>query len=508
MTEPTDPQVPEPEEAPASGFATGKVRAVAAEGMEAEMQALLDKAEEEADLTYGDIVWTQFKKNRVAYWALWGLGTLIALAVFAPMIASTRPLWWSLGEESGSPWLASLFDTNFFENPLDLFFNLGMVLGLPLLLGWLFRVRVLSRSNMKKRPRRRRMLREFQVTTVIFMTTYLILFFSLEGSTYRQYQDEELKALLEGRAITAIYPPIRIAARTTGFSSLEKPRSSTEVRLTGSGTRLLKDESADPALLALLQTLQDAGGGIDISTLETTPAVLAQAQRRILVKVDPPHVLGVDQSTRDVAVRLLYGTRVSLSIGVIAVSIYVTIGIILGALAGFFGGRVDLAIQRIIEVTMALPTFFVIITLAAFLEEPSIFHIMLIIGLVRWTGVARLTRGEFLRLRNQEFVLAATALGYPQRRIIFEHILPNAVAPVLVSATFGVASAILLEATLSFLGLGDLSAPSWGQTLREGYGSGSWHLILAPGFAIFVTVSLLNLVGEGLRDALDPKLRK
>ncbi len=157
---------------------------------------------------------------------------------------------------------------------------------------------------------------------------------------------------------------------------------------------------------------------------------------------------------------------------------------------------------------MALPTFFVIITLAAFLEEPSIFHIMLIIGAFQWTGVARLTRGEFLRLRHQEFVLAAVALGYPTRRIIFEHILPNAVAPVLISATFGVASAILLESTLSFLGLGDVSAPSWGQTLAEGYASGAWHLILAPGFAIFVTVSLLNLVGEGLRDALDPKLRK
>ncbi len=508
MTDPKDPNPHDPDATPFTGHATGKVRALAAEGMEAELQGLLDQAEEDADLTYGDIVWTQFKKNRVAWWALWGLGALIMLAVFAPVIASTRPFYWSLGEESGSPWFRSLFDTNFFENPLDLFFNLGIVLGTPLLLVWLARVRMLSRSTMKKRPRRKRMLREFQVTAAVYMLVYFVLFFSLDGTPYRQYRTEEIKALYDGQAVTAIYPPIRVDARTTGFGSLQKPRATTEIRITITGTKALAAGSADAPVLALLQRVQDAGGRVERSLLAADPAVFAQAEQSSQLKEDPPHVLGVDQSTRDVLVRILFGTRVSLSIGVIAVSIYVTIGIILGALAGFFGGKVDLGIQRIIEVTMALPTFFVIITLAAFLEQPSIFHIMLIIGLVRWTGVARLTRGEFLRLRNEEFVLAATALGYPQRRIIFEHILPNAIAPVLVSATFGVASAILLEATLSFLGLGDLSAPSWGQTLREGYGSGAWHLILAPGFAIFVTVSLLNLVGEGLRDALDPKLRK
>ena len=133
---------------------------------------------------------------------------------------------------------------------------------------------------------------------------------------------------------------------------------------------------------------------------------------------------------------------------------------------------------------------------------------MVVIGCLRWTGVARLTRGEFLRLRNLDFVSSAIALGFSTKRVIFQHILPNALGPVLVNATFGVAAAILTESTLSFLGLGDVSVPSWGQTLNEGYSTGAWHLILAPGFAIFVTVSLLNLVGEGFRDALDPKMRK
>ena len=499
------PQAPEPS---ASGHATGKVRALAAEGMGAEMEALLAREESDSDLTYGDIVWTQFRKNRIAYLALWGLGALILLAVVAPLLASSRPLWWSIEGESGSPWLRSLFDTNFFENPVDLFFNLGMVLGIPLLLVWLGRVSVLKRSRLKKRPRRTRMLRELQATAAVFMLTYVGLLLTLDGTPYRMYEVEELQAQVDGAPVTAVYPPIRIDARTTGFGSLAKPRANTEARLTLTGKDALTNDGAAADVLVLLGRLAAAGGAIEVAALAADPGTLARARNSNFVKVDPPHVLGVDQSTRDVLVRLLYGTRISLSIGVIAVAIYVTIGIILGALAGFFGGAVDLAIQRFIEITMALPTLFVIITLAAFLEEPSIFHIMLIIGLVRWTGVARLTRGEFLRLRNQEFVLAAVALGYPTRRIIFEHILPNAIAPVLVSATFGVASAILLEATLSFLGLGDLSAPSWGQTLREGYGSGAWHLILAPGFAIFVTVSLLNLVGEGLRDALDPKLRK
>jgi peptide/nickel transport system permease protein len=157
---------------------------------------------------------------------------------------------------------------------------------------------------------------------------------------------------------------------------------------------------------------------------------------------------------------------------------------------------------------MCIPSFFLILTVIALVGKPSIFMIMATIGLVRWTGVARLVRGEFLRLRNQDFVTAAQALGFPTSRIIFQHVLPNALGPVLVAAAFGVASAILLESSLAFLGLGDLSAPSWGQTLQEGYSSGAWHLILIPGFTIFFTVLLLNLVGEGVRDAMDPKMRK
>jgi peptide/nickel transport system permease protein len=231
-----------------------------------------------------------------------------------------------------------------------------------------------------------------------------------------------------------------------------------------------------------------------------------------LVNVRAPltreHPLGTDNAGRDVLARLVYGTRISLTIGLFAVSIYVTFGTILGALAGYYGGVVDLVILRAIEVMISIPSIFLILALAAFVENRSIFHIMLIISAVAWTQTARLVRGEFLRLRNLDFVMAARAAGYGEATIIFQEILPNALGPVLVNAAFGVASAILIESTISFLGLGDITVPSWGQILNAGRTTGIWPLILAPGLAIFVTVSLLNLVGEGVRDAMDPKLRR
>jgi peptide/nickel transport system permease protein len=220
------------------------------------------------------------------------------------------------------------------------------------------------------------------------------------------------------------------------------------------------------------------------------------------------HPLGTDNAGRDVLARLVYGTRISLTIGLFAVSIYVTFGTILGALAGYYGGLVDLVILRAIEVMISIPSIFLILALAAFIENRSIFHIMLIISAVAWTQTARLVRGEFLRLRNLDFVMAARAAGFGEATIIFREILPNALGPVLVNAAFGVASAILTESTISFLGLGDITVPSWGQILNAGRTTSIWPLILAPGLAIFVTVSLLNLAGEGLRDAMDPKLRR
>jgi peptide/nickel transport system permease protein len=220
------------------------------------------------------------------------------------------------------------------------------------------------------------------------------------------------------------------------------------------------------------------------------------------------HLLGRDSAGRDIFVRLVFGTRVSLSVGVIAVSIYITIGTVLGALSGYFGGRTDIVIQRLIEIFLCFPSFFMILTFIGFLEQPSITWVMVIIGLIGWTSPARLVRGEFLRLKNMDFVAAARAAGMTDQRIIFRHVLPNALGPVLVNATFGVAAAVLVESSLSFLGFGDPTLPSWGRILAFGRATGSTSMMLIAGMAIFVTVSLFNLAGEGIRDALDPKLRK
>jgi peptide/nickel transport system permease protein len=221
------------------------------------------------------------------------------------------------------------------------------------------------------------------------------------------------------------------------------------------------------------------------------------------------HLLGSDAIGRDVLAGIIHGSRIALSIGFISMSIALAIGIVLGALAGFYGGWVDIVISRMIELVLTIPAFFLIITVVAMFQQGSVWLVMALIGFTGWTGIARFTRGEFLRIRNMEFVSAAQALGFSNRRIIFRHVLPNSLAPVLVSAAFGIASAILTEAGLSFLGFGvPPTIVTWGSVLSEARGDvHSWWLAVFPGFMIFVAVCAYNLVGDGFRDALDPRLR-
>ena len=222
------------------------------------------------------------------------------------------------------------------------------------------------------------------------------------------------------------------------------------------------------------------------------------------------NLFGTDQSGVDVFAKMVHGTTVALLVGFVSMGIAGTIGIVVGALGGYFGGWIDMLTSRITEIVMCLPTLVLILALIAILEKPTIWHTMAILGLTGWTGIARLTRGEFLRLKSSEFVMAARAAGAGPLRIMLRHILPNALAPVLVPITFGIASAILAESSLSFLGFGPPPpSASWGSVLNDARSNLSmWWLVFFPGMAIFLTVLAYNLIGEGLQEATDPRLRE
>ena len=474
-------------------------------------------------ISYWAIVWGQVKKNKLGMCSIWCIIGLVLLAVFAPLVSLNKPFLFqpheipvgklltyepqrvtvsfndspslqgagdnaadtvtvtfrlkgevrktvvtlqpgeTAGVEAGKhagqlsrdmdgrffytpgaayPFFSSLFDRGFFENGIDIFFNLIMVLSPLYLLVWL--VGKMCHGRLW-RWRRGRYLWGFFLGTLIgfiLLQCFPVRYPSVD------YRDLEEKLTDKGIKVRSFYPLRKYSYRE-----------------------------------------------IDVGMNNPRPP-------------DENHWLGTDKAGRDVFARMVYGTRISLTIGVVAVSIYVTIGVVLGSLAGYFGGKVDMFISRFVEVMLCFPVFFLILTIVAFIEKRTIFHVMLVIGITRWTGVARLVRGEFLRLKGMDYVQAAIALGISRMKIIFSHVLPNALAPVLVSATFGIAAAILTESSLAFLGLGDPSAPSWGEILSMGRVEQKLWLILVPGLAIFFVVSIFNLVGETLRDALDPRLRQ
>jgi peptide/nickel transport system permease protein len=245
------------------------------------------------------------------------------------------------------------------------------------------------------------------------------------------------------------------------------------------------------------------------------PAVAPWDPNRPDVKkiLDPPskrHWFGTDQLGRDVLSRMLYGARVSLAVGFVSVGIAALIGIVLGSMAGYAGGPVEATVMRLVDLMLVFPRLFLLLAVLAFLR-PSIWTIMVVIGLTGWMGVARLVRAEFLSLKEREFVLWSQSVGATGFRVVWRHILPNAMAPVLVAMTLGIPAAILTESGLSFLGIGVRPpTPTWGNILNEGKDAIEigWWLSFYPGVAILVTVLSYNLFGEGIRDALDPRLRQ
>jgi peptide/nickel transport system permease protein len=422
-------------------------------------------------ISYWAIVVGQLKRNKVAIFGFWAIVWLLFVAIYTPVIASDRPFYYSGPEGTSWPWFADMFDRLAVPTAVDLFFNLAMLF-VPI--G--FVVFLVVRSILRRRDTwgAKPLRRTLTVVTLLFLWTFagIVLPDSVVKKPFWKV------AVAPGLVLRSSKPVIDYHARLT-----EHEKEGKEV------------------------------------TAYFPPVAYSYKTTRLLENTRPPdwfkgfwsigrHPLGTDPGGVDVFATLLYGTRISMTIGVIAVSIYVTIGIILGSLAGYFGGWVDILISRFIEIMICFPLFFFVIFIVAVFEKKSIFLIMAAIGIAAWTGVARLVRGEFLTQRGREYAIAATALGIPKRRIIFRHILPNALTPVFVAATFGVAAAILTESGLAFLGLGDPGAASWGMLLNKGRLSNLEWVILAPGVAIFFTVTVFNLLGEGLRDALDPKLRE
>ena len=284
------------------------------------------------------------------------------------------------------------------------------------------------------------------------------------------------------------------------------------------GSALLGAAFTDPPVLTVYEQYREAvrAGEIEWAIHAPVPYSPKDYQRDagdtgLEAPLDAPgertHWFGTDENGADVLSRMIHASRIALGIGLVATGIAMLIGIVVGGLMGWFSGAVDLVGMRLVEIFEAVPTLFLLLTFVAFFGR-SLYLMMVIIGLTGWTGYARFVRAEFLRLREQDYVRAAVACGLPLRSILFRHMLPNGVAPILVAASFGIASAILAEASLSFLGLGLVDDPSWGQMLNQAVRSSTfnWWMAVFPGGAIFLTVFAYNLIGESLRDAIDPYL--
>ncbi|HEX5136624.1 MAG TPA: ABC transporter permease [Planctomycetota bacterium] len=483
--------------------------------------------------TYWDVVRGQFAKNRIAVWSLRLLAALFLLAIVAPVLCSSSPFYISLAEnhpvavemrQAGHhvprfPWFRDLFDHNRYPSGVDLFFNLLLAALLPGLVLW----RV-------ARGRRRLAFGAFGLLLIAVFVAMVLpglpLNYSRPKIDYLGIRVPELDVL---RADVKL-PSIR-----RRHEEAQAAVARADARLAIADLPANERANAEANQLAAADTAENAERVIrKWEARRAAAAAMAEDPKFAYWMILPPigyhhkdgdeeravedpttaggwgdwHLLGTDRNGRDVFALLLYGTRVSLTIGIVGVSIYCTIGTILGSLMGYFGRSVDMLGMRLVEIMMCFPQFVFILILVAVFNTQSIFLIMAAIGIIGWTGAARLIRGQFLSERGLDYVFAAHALGIPRRRIVFKHILPNAIHPIFVTATFGVASAILMESSLAFLGLGDPEVPSWGQVLLQGRETKEWWLIHSPGFAIFFTVTILNLVGEGLRDALDPKLRQ
>lgn len=394
----------------------------------------------------------RFWRMRSARWGLAVLAGFLMVAVYAPFLAGDVAIvWWGEGGLS-LPIFADLFNARSYPKPYHLLFNLLVVL-LPVFAGcWWF----LARRGWGAGRR---------------LTVFL--------------------AVLAGSWILCQIPFVPTEQR---WQAPWDERASSEHTYQRYRESVAAEDGAQPwAVFALIPHRYDA----NYYSLQEPFAVNPDTGRAFL--------LGTDDKGYDVLARMAFGARISLTIGLVAVGLSMVIGVIIGAMSGYFGGWVDIVLQRVVELMMTFPAFILLLLVIATLGR-DIFVIMIVLGLTGWAGTARLVRGEFLREMGREYVLCGEALGLGRARIMFRHILPNTLTPLLISATFAFAGMVLVESSLAFIGLGDPNAPSWGALLDVGRRNiGYVWLIWVPGLVIFLLVSSLNLVGNALREALDPK---
>lgn len=444
--------------------------------------ALLERMEGSIDAVRDHVEAGELDRAREATASLSALATE-ARATLRPVPPGTEP---GDGEVVLRPFLSFPAIQNLGQG--DVFFMVlwGLVLTIPL---WNRAVDrwILRNDRMRIRAARRR-----KVLVAILVPA--VCAFLWQGRAGAFYVSTYKTGLTDGsvQADLVIFPPIPYGLAESSDSTFRPPTWASEAEIDADGYYVRGPRS----------------GRVDTAT------GLPKQGTPVVVKYGEPdknsgfrHILGTDSLGRDLLARMVWGARVSLAVGLVATVLLVVIGTIVGSLAGYYGGWIDTVCSRVIEIVQTFPFFFLVLIVVAFVG-PSILNIMLVIGLIRWTGVARLVRGEFIRLRGQDFVVASQALGARNNRTIFRHVLPNALGPVLVAATFSVASGILTESALSFLGFGvQLPIPSWGALLIESRQAEHWWIQVFPGLFIFVTVMLYNLLGEGVRDALDPRLK-
>lgn len=405
--------------------------------------------------SYWEIIWEQFKKNRFAYYSCYIIFVFYLLAIFAPVIADSMPFYFYDNESDSYlyPWVVSLFHP---DNTIDLLFNM-LLLSSPLLLWMMVYSLLKKRVNLLTKG----LIIHFVLGIVMTFTFSFSAFAPPDKYFSRDFKHEIITNKGEGKYMFPLIP----------LSPIEQDL----------------EKTFKPPLYSSKE--EGKSGYFDTIT----------------------HLCGTDGQGRDVFIRLIYGTRVALTIGILAVAVSTFIGVVVGAIAGFFGGNIDIVLSRIIEVVMLFPRLFLIIVIVAMLGASGdrLFIVMLVIGLVQWPGIARLVRGEFLKQRAMDYVEAARALGISKFKIIFRHVLPNAISPVFVSVPFTVAWAVVLEVSLTFLQYGVTPpTPSWGEILRQAFEHYSfWWLALFSGLCTFVLVTAFNLIGAGVRDAVDPRLR-